>query len=257
MKNTHTTTQLIGLFCLAASTLFAQGKNKQAVQGAEFWRNLEKSCGLQTQFSVDMSIEAMGMSMACKLYRHSDKTRTEMTLPFMNLRMAALETKVNGKDVHYSLFPDKKKYVIETDEAPETEADAKVAFKVTEAGTETFEGVSCTKRHVNMTSSTGESQEMDMLFSPAQKNMPVKMTAASKPPAEPGETPMTITSVILFKNYQFAAPSAALFAIPADYTQAASMAEVMMSGNAGGASAAGGMADLLRKAMQNAAKADQ
>lgn len=257
MNNKHLVCTLLSLICLIAAPLLAQGRSKQqAVQSAEFWRKMDKACGLQPQFSVDMTIEAMGMSMPSKLYRLNEKTRTEMTLPMMNLRMAALELPQNGQNVHYALFPDQKKYVIQKDRGSGPSSGDNAKFEITEAGTEEYEGVVCKKRHLSMTLESGEHQEMDMLFSPAQKNMPVKMTATVKHAVSPDEPPMTITSVIRFSNYQFAAPAATLFTLPSDYTQAASMAEVMMGGMGGGAGGNGAMGAFLRQAMQNASKAN-
>lgn len=69
-----------------------------------------------------------------------------------------------------------------------------------------------------------------MLFSPQQKNMPVKMTVTANAPLGAGQPPMPMQTVVLFKNYDFSTPDAALFTIPSDYVQAASMQAVMMEG---------------------------
>ena len=55
-----------------------------------------------------MVIQAMGMNMDSSVVRDGDKTRTEMTMPFMNLKMVMLEIPEGGQTVSYSLFPDKK-----------------------------------------------------------------------------------------------------------------------------------------------------
>ena len=60
--------------------------------------------------------------------------------------------------------------------------------------------------------------------------MPVKMTANSTLPAVAGSPAVPVQSTILFRNYDFSAPAAEAFALPADYAQAASMQEVMMEG---------------------------
>jgi hypothetical protein len=222
---------LISLLGLSATSLFAQGQ-KQQQNGAEYWFRLEKEMGLQTRYSVDMEIQAMGMVMPSKTYRLDTKTRSETTMPMMNLRMVNLELEEKGKRVSYSLFPDKKKYCLNED-AGEGDADQDPAYKITEEGTEMFEGVTCKKRRVTVSPKEGPAQEMVMLFSPAQKNMPVKMTATAKVETEPGQPPMEITSVVLFKNYLFASPAASLFTIPKDYTRAADMNEILL-GSLGG-----------------------
>ena len=236
MNTTHKSGWLVliaGL--LLATPLFAQGNRKQAGEQQQLWLKYEKELGLQTRYAVDMEMQSMGMIMQTKMFRLDGKSRSEMTLPFMNMPMVALELPVNGKPVHYSLFPDKKKYCI----APESEAAAandaaKPSYKLEEAGTEVYEGVACKKRIMTLTLSDGTTSVMTMLTSPAQKNMPVKIDAQTNVTPEPGAKPVAIASVLLFKNYRFEAPDAGLFSIPKDYTQAANMAEVMMSGSAGG-----------------------
>ena len=235
MNMTHKNGWLVLIAGLLLTTpLFAQGNRKQAGE-QQLWLKYEKELGLQTRYAVDMEIQAMGMIMQAKMFRLDGKSRSEMTLPFMNMPMVALELPVNGKTVHYSLFPNKKKYCI----VPESEAEAsndaaKASYKLEEAGSEVYEGVTCKKRIMTVTLPDRTTSVMTLLTSPAQKNMPVKIDAQSNVTPEPGAKPIAVTSVILFKNYRFEAPDADLFSIPKDYTQAATMAEVMMSGGAGG-----------------------
>ena len=255
---------LMGILGVSATTLFAQGARKPQ-SGAEYWFRIEKEMGLQTRYSVDMEIQVMGMAMPSKTYRLDELMRTETTMPMMAMKMVVLQLKENGKAVSYTLFPDKKKYCV--NDMPEAAASGKPpAYKITEAGTEVYEGVTCKKRRITVTMDDGATQDMDMLFSPAQKNMPEKMTATVKAEAQPGEPPVAITSVVLFKNYQFTAPAASLFAVPKDYVKAASMQEVMMESLGGfgmpqpsGQAAAGGtgsqdLGALLRQAQQEAAR---
>ena len=212
---------VLALACAAPA--FAQEADSQAAQP---WMKLEKELGLQTTYSVDMVMQAMGMNMNSRTVRDGGKTRTEMTMPFMNLKMVALEIPENGQTATYTLFPDKKKYVREDG----SDSDASAATpKIEDLGTETFEGEECLKRRVSMTEQ-GIATDLTMLFSPKQKNMPVKMTVTANAPMGPGQQAMPIQSVVLFKNYDFSTPDAALFAVPADYAQAASVQEVMMEG---------------------------
>lgn len=252
---------LMGILGISATTLFAQGARKPQ-SGAEYWFRIEKEMGLQTRYTVDMEIQVMGMAMPSKTYRLDELMRTETTMPMMAVKMVVLQLKENGKPVSYTLFPDKKKYCV--NDIPDAAASGKPpAYKITEAGTEVYEGVTCKKRRITVTMDDGGTQDMDMLFSPAQKNMPVKLTATVKADTQPGQQPMEITSVVLFRNYQFVAPAASLFALPKDYAKAASMQEVMME-SLGGFSmpqqsgAAGSqqqdMGALIRQAQQEAAR---
>ena len=264
MKSCRRFAALIGLLSLSATALFAQGRRNQQT-GAEYWFRIEKEMGLQTRYSVDMEIQAMGMNMPSKTYRLDELTRTETTMPLMGTKMVILQLKENGKSVSYSLFPDKKKYCVNDDGEPAS-ADKTPAYTIKEAGTEVYEGVACKKRRISVKMEDGKTQDMDMLFSPAQKNMPVKMTATVKAEMQPGEPPLEITSVVLFKNYLFTAPAASLFTLSKDYTKAASMQEVMMGGLGGfaapkqagaGQPGAAGSPDLnalIRQAQQDAAR---
>ena len=221
-----TTPRIRAALCLAlacAASALAQGSDAQ--QGAsQPWMQFEKELGLQSTYSVDMAMQSMGMNVNAHLVRDGGKTRTEMTMPFMNLQMVMLEIPEGGKPVSYSLFPEKKKYVRD-----ETGADVGEFSmpQIEELGTETFEGEACAKRRVTMVAQ-GSRSDMVMLFSPKQKNMPVKMTATSTMPSVAGSPAMPVQSTILFRNYDFSAPAAGLFAVPADYVQAASMQEIMM-----------------------------
>ena len=209
---------------VCAAPAFAQGSDSP--QGAsQPWMKFEKELGLQTTYSVDMVMSVMGMNMNSRTVRDGGKTRTEMTMPFMNLKMVALEIPEGGQTVSYTLFPDKKKYVLNEDAGDDGSTSA--APTIEELGTETYEGEACIKRRVTMVQE-GLRSDMIMLFSPKQKNMPVKMTLTANASMGEGQPAMPIQSVLLFKNYDFSAPDAALFAIPADYAKASGMQEIMM-----------------------------
>lgn len=225
-------------FCLLSALVLvlagagaARAQGGQAQQGAsQPWMQLEKELGLQTTYSVDMSMQTMGMAMESRTVRSGGKTRTETTMPFMNLKMVALEIPQDGKTVSYSLFPDKKKYVVnaEADRA-RAAAAAGAAPKIEDLGTEDYQGEACLKRRIAM-APQGIATEMTMLLSPKQKNMPVKITMNATMPAGPGQPGRPVQSVVLFKNYDFSKPADSLFVLPADYVQAASVQAVMMEG---------------------------
>lgn len=221
----------LALACAAPALAQGPGSSQGAAQP---WMQFEKQLGLQTTYSVDMVMQMMGMNINSHIARSSGKTRTEMTMPFMNLKMVSLEIPQGDKPVAYALFPDKKKYVV-NDEDPQIRAAMAAAKagtgatppQIEELGTEMYEGVACVKRRVTMVQQ-GMRSEMIMLFSPKQKNMPVKMTMTATMPATPGQPGMPIQSVILFQNYDFSTPADSLFAIPADYVKAPSMQAIMM-----------------------------
>ena len=77
---------------MLCTTLFAQGLRPQGRdQQQQLWLKFEKELGLQTRYTVDMEIQAMGMTMPSKMYRTEGKMRSDMTLPVMAMRMVALE----------------------------------------------------------------------------------------------------------------------------------------------------------------------
>ncbi|HRR33700.1 MAG TPA: hypothetical protein P5026_06360 [Kiritimatiellia bacterium] len=212
-----------------------QGMRQKGSDPQQIWLKFEKELGLQQSYAADMEIQAMGMNMTSTVYRDGNKSRTEMTVPFMNMKMVALQLTENGKMTGYTLFPDKKKYCVTPEE--DLAADGNLDYTLKDAGSEVFEGVTCKKRRLTVKIPDQGTQVMDILFSPKQKDMPVKMTANTQMKTEQGAEPMTMTTVILFKNYRFGPQPAALFTIPKDYTKAKDMQEVMMGGLFGGGQA--------------------
>ena len=215
----------ISLALACAAPVLAQGPDSRQ-DAAQPWMKLEKELGLQTTYSVDMAMDMMGMTMNSRTVRDGGKTRAEMTMPFMNLKMVAIDVPEGGKSVSYTLFPDKKKYVLNEEDDGDSAAEA-AAPAIEDLGTETYEGEACIKRRVTMVQN-GIRSEMVMLFSPKQKNMPVKISMTANAPMGAGQPSMPIQSVILFKNYDFSTPAGDLFAIPSDYVQAANMQSILM-----------------------------
>ena len=214
---------VLALACAAPAR--AQGADSRQA-AAQPWMKFEKELGLQTTYSVDMAMDMMGMTMNSRTVRDGGKTRAEMTMPFMNLKMVAIDVPDGGKSASYTLFPDKKKYVL--NEKVDGAAAAESAEPaIEELGTETYEGEACIKRRVTMVQN-GIRSEMVMLFSPKQKNMPVKIAMTANAPMGAGQPSMPIQSVVLFKNYDFSTPAGDLFTIPSDYVQAANMQSILM-----------------------------
>lgn len=200
--------------CLICSATALTGAQEQ--QGAtQPWMKFEKELGMQTTYTVDMEMQMMGMNMKSRTYRDGGKTRTEMVMPMLNIKTVALD--IPGGS--YSLFPEKKKYVVNTEVQQALAATA--APRVEELGTESYNGEDCIKRRVTMVQQ-GVAGEMIMLFSPRQKNMPVKITMNAVMEGKP------VQSVVLFKNYDFSKPADGLFVLPSDYVRASGMQEIMM-----------------------------
>jgi len=204
----------------------AQGPSPQG--SSQPWRLVEEQLGLETTYSVDMVVQTMGMNMNTRVVRDGEKSRTEMTMPFMNIEMAMIEFPEGGKTVSYSLFPEKKKYMLNEDDSMGNEPV--VAPEIEDLGTEEYQGVACDKRRITMTQE-GVSSDMTVLLSPRQKNMPVKMTVSAEVPMQPGQPPMPVQTTVLFQNYDFSTPDASLFAVPSDDTLVNDMMEIMMDGD--------------------------
>jgi hypothetical protein len=86
---------------------------------------------------------------------------------------------------------------------------------------------------------------MEILFSPKNKNMPVKATMVPDPKQQPA-----MNVVVLYKNYDFKKPAKDIFAIPAGYTKAANDQEAMGGG-------AGALGALMRAAAAAAEQEDE
>lgn len=204
---------------LAAAPAFAQGS-----AAAQAWKQLEQDLGLQTVYSVDMVTQVNQTNLHSRMVRNGDKCRTETEMPLFNIKIVTLEIPEGGKTVSYALFPDKKKYAV--DEGATEALAAAAPPQIEELGTETHEGVVCIKRRVTDVRKDFRN-EMTILFSPDQKNMPVKMTMNATMPYGSDAAGHAVQNVIVFKNYDFSTPDDSLFAIPADYVKASSMTAVM------------------------------
>jgi len=218
MQARRTITIAASIAAIAFTTSAQQAQNEPQNALMKYAKEL----GLQTVYSADMDMQVMGMAMAAKVWHDGDKSRAETTVPILNVKTVAIQTTKDGKPASYTLFPATKKYVVQPQQTAAAEAAADVV--ITDLGKEAYNGEQCVKKR--MVVKGDESTTMDILFSPSKKNMPVKMTSAMGS-ADPAENAV---AVILFKNYNFAKPDAALFTIPAGYTEAANMQEAMGGG---------------------------
>jgi len=208
--------RLVSVIVVSAVAVFTASAKTEGSQ--HLFHKYEKELNLQTVYSVDMSIDAMGMTMTSKVYKDGDNARSESVIPILNIKTVTLETLKDGEVITHILFPASKKYVVQKQEEGAS-AGAADDITITDMGTEVFNGEKCNKKRVVIKGD--ESATMDILFSPKQKNMPVKMTVN----ANDGEEGIVV--VMTFTDYIFKKPDAALFTIPADYTEAKTMEEAM------------------------------
>lgn len=225
MKHTSRILSVLSLaLALASAPALAQGP-AMAGGSSNPWSMFEEQLGLETTYSVDMLISAMGMNMESRIIRDGGRTRTEMTMPFLNMKTVVLEIPQGGRTVSYTLFPDKKKRLMNEDIM---DAMANLPTpRIQELGTEEFEGATCIKRRVTM-EHEGMKSRMDILFSPKVRDMPVKMTVQATLPPGMGQPDMPMETTVLFRNYDFGTPDSSLFAVPSDYAEVSDMMEIMM-----------------------------
>ena len=255
---------------LCPMTLSAQGLSNPQNEIKQLWLQFHKELGLQDNYSADMQIQTMGMTIPGKLYRHDAKTRIDAMLPVVNLKMVLLELIEKGQPVAYSVFPDTRQFCTEAADKNTNRNQAKLDYQLEELGHENYAGINCKKSRLTLNLPDGRQQVMEILFDATQKNMPVKITAnikvsgeTKKPPMDlnamvamaannadkkpmdiaaliaaantPAKTATNNTSTIVFKNYNFNVPPPTLFVIPSNYTKAASIQAVIMGNLLGGA----------------------
>ena len=177
---------------------------------------------LQTVYSVDMNINMMGISVASKTYQDGEKSRYESVIPILNIKTTTIQTMKDGELIAYILFPASRKYLIQTSDEASESAEAP-EYTVTDLGTEVFNDERCNKKRIVIKGD--ESSTIDILFSPKQRNMPVKMTTGLNGDAKSDEE--SVVAVMAFTDYVFEKPDASLFTIPKDYTEAVTMEEAM------------------------------
>lgn len=214
-------TRALAVFCLLM-TGAAASTSAQGLTTSQIAKQLEKDFGLQTVYSADMVVQVNQTNMNSRVFRNGDKSRTEMNNFMFNKQMITLQINEGNTNLFYHLFPDQKKYTVD-----EIKEEALLAApQIEELGTETYEGVVCIKRRITDVRGNFRN-EMTTLFSPEQKNMPVKTTMNFTQSYEPGSPGQAVQNVILYKNYDFSTPDDSLFTIPSDYVKAASMQECM------------------------------
>ncbi len=250
----RTLTVITALFI--ATLAPAQTPNHKQQDLKQVWMRFEKELGLQSDYSVDMEAQTMGMTIPAKIHRLKGKSRTEMTMPMTNMKLVTIELPENGKSVTYAVFPDQKKFCVADSSGLNPAQMPKDAYRIEDAGTESFEGVTCKKRRLTINDKAGP-HVVDLLLSPAQKDMPVKMTASVTMKMAEDQPPQQITTIVLFKNYNFSAPPESLFSIPKDYTKAANMQEVLMGTLFGGGNPQQGGGLTLSPEMLKAVRAAQ
>ena len=193
----------------------------QELTASQVAKKFQKDFGLQTTYSVDMVVQAGKTNMNARMICNNGKTRTEMDNVMFNDRIVTLQIEEGSTIRFYNVVPDQKKYVVE--EGP----DPVVTMpKIEELGTETYEGVVCIQRRITDVRENYRN-ETTTLFSPEQKNMPVKSTTVLSQTLSPGSPAHETRNVIVYRNYDFSTPDDDLFTIPDDYTKASSMMECM------------------------------
>ena len=211
MKNIKRFVSVIVVSAVAVFTASAKMENSQHPL-LKYMKELD----LPTVYSGDMSTTVMGITTATKVYQDGDSSRTETVIPVLNTKIVTIATTKDGEPIAYMLFPASKKYVVQKPDANSGVADES-EIVMADLGTEEFNGEKCNKKR--LTKKGEDSTVWDILFSPKQKNMPVKITAEVD-----GENAVV---VMTFTDYVFKKPDAALFTVPADYTEAETMEEAM------------------------------
>jgi len=233
---TRSITQIITALVFAAGATFVGAQNANQQNPADGFKKFSKELGLQTTYSADMEMTAMGMPMTAKVIHDGDKQRTDTTVPLINIKVSTVQITKGGKTTGFTLYPSIKKYAVKpVQDAPDAANAPEIV--VTDKGSETYEGEKCAKKQVEIKGDNP--MTFDILLSPKNKNMPVKTVSTIAIPDQSGRTSGGNTAMvtILFKNYDFKKPDASLFEIPKDYTQAeseeAAMKEAMSAGGGG------------------------
>lgn len=198
---------------------------QQANDPQQIWLKLERELGLEQNYRVETQVQAMGMTMHSSICRAKDRTRTDMTLPILNLKTVNLMVPDKQGTMSYTLFPEKKKYFVN----PPDDFDVDdFKYTIREAGNEEYEGTVCKKRVVTVTIPAQGTQEFEILFSPKQRNMPVKMQMTMQMTLDPEKQPRKFSALITFANYRFGVQPQTLFQLPANYTQVKDMQAVIL-----------------------------
>ena len=210
-------------FSFLLMAVAAASASAQSLTASQVAKQLQKDFGLQSTYSVDMVIQTDKTNVNSRMICKDDKCRTEMDNFMFNKKLVTLQISEGNKILFYHVFPDQKKYTVE-----ETSEALQVATmpQIEELGTETYEGVVCIKRRITDVRENYRN-ETTTLFSPEQKNMPVKSTTVVTHSSPPSSLAHEVQNVMVYQNYDFSTPDDSLFTIPANYVKASSMQECM------------------------------
>jgi outer membrane lipoprotein-sorting protein len=195
---------------LASLSLQAQQPGGSPV----IWQKFQDKFGPVQDYAVTMVSQSGGNSFSSRVYRLATRTRMEMEAQGMGgMAMISDPEAPNdkgGKGVAYSLFLTQKMYMKmaltpTTGGNGQTDADVSVE----ELGKETVAGLVCDKRRMTITEVASKAKHVVLLWtSSSVRNMPVQIESAEQ----------GTTTVIQFRDYDFAKPAATLFVVPADFT---------------------------------------
>ena len=211
---------IAAIIAIGASAASAQKSNDPSIPFAKF----AESLGLQTEFSADMETQLIGIPVKTRILRSGDNSRTDSSIAFTNVKTSKIQTVKDGTVSGFTLYHATKKYVVlPSQPVPDTVRET----VVTDLGTEIHNGEECAKKRITVINE--RSSLIEMLFSPSQQNMPVKMTVglAQYKPDETEPTDSVTLMTATFNNYDFTKPDASAFTIPADFTQAANEKEAL------------------------------
>jgi len=218
-----------------AAPVFAQmpgGEQSGVISG------LSKIFGTHASFSAVMKMTAQPgdlkkpMALAVPMACLDGKVRTEMDLSKMAMNdqgALPVDIKALGLDRLVTLFlPEKKtaymivpglKAYCETPVTGEGTPDKGMKMETTDLGREVCQGYDCAKKKMLVTETSGQQTEILVWQAAKLRDMPVQAVVKSG----------TDTATLIFTDYKFEKPAAALFTLPADYTKYNSFQELMMS----------------------------
>lgn len=227
---------------LVAGSLFVLPLKAQQGMGgpnigsdAAFLKVFENFKGFSSDVEITIASSKQGnMTMVASMAFADKKVRTDMDLTKIKsaqmppeameqvkaMGMARMVTLVfPEKKEMFMIYPDLKAYAkMSLPNVPDAKADAAVQPKVTDQGTETFEGHLCIKRKVEVTVA-GKTQVFLILAAKDMKEFPIRM--------EMNQADAHV--VMVYRNVKMDIPAASLFELPAGFNAYPSMQQMMQA----------------------------
>jgi len=216
----------VSMIAAVGLAIFSANAQQESMLMSQFENPISKyakAFSLQTAYSVDVESTVDGFPLfSGKTYQDGDEFRMDVVMSILNLKLTAIQKTRDGEITGYLIAPAGKKFMVVKPDASSGSDDEMAEVTIIDLGKEMYNGEMCDKKRLATKGNVVppmEPMDVEILFSPKQRNMPVKTAPVGN------EAFMSIQAT--YTNYNFEKPNASLFTAPKDYTEVTSMDDLI------------------------------